>query len=237
MEVKFGKIRPNNNIFINSSLSKADDNFFTANQNPEQQSSQNASIPGSRLNDFDSNILENNAYQEISDDMFKLEHKIGMLETTLSKLSNEIDALQSLGYDIQISDLIERKQKVERELVELNKKYSELGIGAKLSGQITSAVNFSSRKKVSTFSKFKKFVSKKIFARISKKFNYSQSMKEALGNLSNINTSVDELINLQVPYGETITRYEKLTAYLNKANVIHSQITRNVNSLNKKKVQ
>jgi len=59
-------------------------------------------------------------------------------------------------------------------------------------------------------------------------------MKEALEKLSNINLSVDELIKMQVPYGETIDRYEKLTAYLNKANVIHSQISRNVNDMTKR---
>ena len=236
MEVKFGKIRPNNNIFINSSASNPEDNFFATNQNTQPQLPQNTSTPGSRLNDFDSDILENNAYQGISDETFKLEHKIGLLENTLTKLQNEIEALESLGYDIQISDLKERKRKVEQELIALNKKYAELGIGARLSGHIASAANFSSKKKTSSFSVIKNFIAKKIFAKISKTFDRNQLMKEALGNLSNINTSVDELINLKVPYGETINRYEKLTAYLNKANVIHSQISRNMNSITKKKV-
>ncbi len=62
-------------------------------------------------------------------------------------------------------------------------------------------------------------------------------MKEALENLSSINTSVDELVNLQIPYGKKIERYEKLTAYLNKANVIHAQITKNMNEIAKKKVK
>lgn len=237
MEVKFGKVRPNNNIFINSSANRSDDNFFVSNQHDfDQSKKQNNLSSGSRLNDFDSNILENNAYQEMPDEMFKIEHKMALLEATLAKQNNEIEVLESLGAEIQISDLKERKRKVERELVELNKEYSSFGLSSKISGSIASAMNLNSGKNVGNFSKLKNFVSKKILAKISKKFDRNQLMREALGNLENINTSVDELIKLQVPYGETITRYEKLTAYLNKANVIHSQISRNMDSITKKSV-
>lgn len=237
MEVKFGKIVPNglvnSNIFIEASAGK-DDNFF-ASENGSNLNQKNADTPSSgvRINDFDSNILENNAYQTIADDMFKIEHKIGILEEVLSKLDNEIEALNSLGEVIQISELIERKKKVELELAEMNKKYSELGLSAKISGQIASVASFTSKNK-NSLEKFKKLISKNVLAKISKKFNYSQNMKDALDKLSNINLSVDELINMQVPYGETSKRYEKLTAYLNKANVIHSQISRNINSSLKK---
>lgn len=58
-------------------------------------------------------------------------------------------------------------------------------------------------------------------------------MKDSLEKLSSINSSVDELVTMQVPYGEMEKRYEKLTAYLNKANSIHSEISNNLNSINK----
>ena len=56
-------------------------------------------------------------------------------------------------------------------------------------------------------------------------------MKEALEKLSDINANVDELITMQVPYGETINRYEKLTAYLGKANMLHSRISKNLKEM------
>ncbi|MFA7659364.1 MAG: hypothetical protein WCY19_08010 [Candidatus Gastranaerophilaceae bacterium] len=234
MDVKFGKIRPNNeNIFAAALNNPSDANFFASNYKKEvEPKKEETPASGSRINDYDSNILENNAYQEISDEMFKIEHKIGILEELLSKISSEVDALESLGYEIQISDLKDRKQKIEQELAELNKKYSELGLSAKISGQIASAINFTSGKKLNPLSKIKKNFAKKVLTKISKKFCHSQALKEALENLSNINLSVDELIKMQVPYGETISRYEKLTAYLNKANVIHSQISKNLNAIN-----
>lgn len=235
MDVKFGKIKPSNNFFLESSTQNSDENFFvTKSQQKPEQPPIRTNETLSRINDYDSNILENNAYLVLSDEVLKYEHKINLLEITLLKINNEIDALNSLGYSNQIAELEERKRKIENELKELNKKYQELDLGTRLSGQITSAIDFTSNKKFSSIQNLKKFVSKNILSKISKKFDYSQSMKEALEKLSNINLSVDELIKMQVPYGETLERYEKLTAYLNKANVIHSQISKNINSTKKK---
>lgn len=235
MDVKFGKVKPNNNIFLNSSTTNSGENFFISNYHPKQDTNEQKQPSSQRINDYDSNILENNAYQLLSDEMFKIEHKINTLENILSKICSEQEALQTLGAYMQVQELEERKQKIKQELVELNKKYSELGLSAKISGQIASAVSLSSNKKINIFSKTKKFLSKKILSKISKKFDHNQTIKEALENLSNINLGVDELIKMQIPYGETKKRYEKLTAYLNKANTIHSQISKNIDAIAKKK--
>lgn len=236
MDVKFGRLRPNNNIFSASSANSSDENFFISNSsNPQINDDQQKPISFTpRINDYDSNILEDNAYQLIPDEVFKVEYKINVLESILSKISNEIEALLSVGALGQVAELEERRQKINRELGELNKKYSELGLSSRISGQIASAVNLTSNKK-NIFSKIGNFISKKILAKISKKFGYNQAIKEALDNLYNINCGVDELIKMQIPYGETDERYEKLTAYLNKANTIHSQISQNMDALTKKK--
>lgn len=233
MDVKFGKIRPNYNAAVNPSQNHADGNFFVENSLQEVPEQKEQTL-GLRINDYDSSILENNAYQLLSDDMFKLEHKMNLLESTLKRINSEITALQSLGAAIQISELIERKEKIEQELAELNKNYSELGISTMISGQIASAVNFTAKKRRNLLSKTRTFISKNILARISPKISLSQAMKDALENLCNINLGVDELIKMQIPYGETNKRYEKLTAYLNKANTIHSKIARNMDAIAKK---
>lgn len=238
MEIKFGKVKTSNNMFAAASINSMEGNFFASNSDSkrekENQKKQSNPTPSHRINDYDSNILQNCAYQGISDELFKMEHKIGLLEQLLSKINTEIETLESLGYDIQVYNLKERKQKIEQELIELNQKYSELGLSAKLSGHIATAVNISN-KKMSVFLKIRKFFSKEVLSRISKKFNYKQLINEALGSLSNINDNIDELIKIQTPYGENITRYEKLTAYLNKANTLHMQINKNVNEMAKKK--
>lgn len=222
MDVKFGKVKPNN-FFLQSLDTISDENYAAELENGIQ--TQEASQSG-HLNDYDSTILENNAYQSIPDEMFKLEHKISMLEESLSKLNNEIETLESLGYNVQVYNLKNRRQNLEQELEELNKKYSELGFSAKISSKIASAVHSTSNNKHNIFSNAGTFIAKNILSKLSKKFDYSQSIGDALSNLSNINSSVNELIQMQTPYGENINRYEKLTAYLNKANSIHAQINK-----------
>lgn len=227
MDIKIDKIQQDKNFFSEPLRVPSEGNFFAS--QPENFASENKNHSASnRLNDFDSNILENNAYQDISDEMLKIEHKIGLLENSLAKITGEIEVLQSLGKSTQIPELISRKSALEKEIADLNEKYSELGLSAKISGQIASVVNFTSNKKINSFTKAKDFMAKKVLAKISKKFNYSQKMQEALEKLSNINANVDELITMQTPYGEKIGRYEMLTAYLNRANTIHAQISQNL---------
>lgn len=233
MDVKFGKVKSFNNIFLSVPECETVTNFFMPDSHSKNHKEQQNQTFSPRINDLDSNILEKNAYQEMPDELFKFEHKINMLEQLILKLNTEIETLESLGYDVQIYNLKDRQQKAENELAELNKKYCELGLSARISGQIASAVN-SSKKRNGIFSKIKKIFAKKILAKISEQFDYKQTISEALDSLFNINSSVNELININAPYGENITRYEKLTAYLNKANILHSQINKNINKITKK---
>ena len=225
MDIETDKYKKDN-FFASPLAIRSDDNFFASSSNIVVKEKKHTI--SNRINDFDSNILENNAYQDIPDEMLKIEHKISILEKALIKISGEANALSGFGEISQIKENEERKKMVEKELAELKKKYSELGLSAKISGQITSVVSFTSNKKNSIFSRTKDFIVNKILAKISKKISSNLEMKATLEKLSSINSNVDELINMQVPYGETIGRYERLTNYLNKANVIHSQISKNL---------
>jgi hypothetical protein len=49
---------------------------------------------------------------------------------------------------------------------------------------------------------------------------------ESLTKLENINKSVDELMSMNIPYGENINKYEQLSRYIIKANSIQSDISR-----------
>lgn len=232
MSMEFGKLKFNN-ILLTSLSNRSDTNFFESNSQQKKQEEKPQPASGSRLNDYDSNILENNAYMAISDEMLKLEHRIEILEKMLAKLNTEIDVLQSFGYMVQITDLKHRREKIQDELEQLNEAYDNLGLSAKISNQIASAMNFTSSKKSTFFNKFKAFIAINILSRISKKFNYSQIMKDLLSKLTNINSSVDELVTMKVPYGEKAYRYEKLTAYLNKANTIHARISKDMKDIMK----
>ena len=75
------------------------------------------------------------------------------------------------------------------------------------------------------------FFSRKVLAKVSKKFNSIVFLGDSLEKLSAINKSVDALIEMKVPYGEKNDNYEKLTEYLYQANQLHSQISRTLGEI------
>ena len=70
-------------------------------------------------------------------------------------------------------------------------------------------------------------------AKVSKKFNSIVFLGDSLEKLTEINKTVDELIEMNVPYGEKKENYEKLTQYLAQANQIHAQISKTMNGIKK----
>ncbi len=62
------------------------------------------------------------------------------------------------------------------------------------------------------------------FARKLKMLLHFFQIKDTLNRLNKINSSVDELVNLKVPFGEQQKRYEILSNRLIRANYLHSQI-------------
>jgi hypothetical protein len=71
-------------------------------------------------------------------------------------------------------------------------------------------------------------LSNKVLPKISKNFSSGKEIKTALTRLETLNKNVDELVTMQTPYGEADERYDRLTNYLNRANVIHFQISKTV---------
>ena len=76
--------------------------------------------------------------------------------------------------------------------------------------------------------KIQDFISRQILARLSKKIHSIITLSDYLEKLSDINRSVNELMYMNVPYGEKVQNYERLTEYLNQASVIHSRISRSL---------
>ena len=94
-----------------------------------------------------------------------------------------------------------------------------------------SAKTMKPRKKISPLKIIARFVTRHIFSKISKKFKSIADLGDSLDTLESINDNVDELIAMKVPYGETKANYEKLTNYLYRANRIHSQISKKMQTL------
>ena len=84
------------------------------------------------------------------------------------------------------------------------------------------------KKRMPIIYRIQAFISRQILARLSKKINSVVTLSDSLEQLSQISRSVDELVDMNVPYGEKVENYEKLTEYLNQANIIHSKISKSL---------
>lgn len=181
-----------------------------------------------RLNAMDSTLLENEAYNDIEDENFKAEYRISNLEKRIKILDSDIKNAQNIN-DLQKVDVLTmRKHALQKELHELQEKYGSADITTKLSEDISNILSAKPTAITQVFSKFRDFISHNILSKISKNFNHNQDVKMALAKLKTLNKNVDELINMQTPYGEADEWYDKLSDYLNTANVINFQISKTV---------
>ncbi|MCD8377266.1 MAG: hypothetical protein LUB59_00595 [Candidatus Gastranaerophilales bacterium] len=184
----------------------------------------------SRLNALDSTLLEAEAYQNIEDEAFKTEYKINRIEEELKSLDKEIENAKSIN-DFQKADiLVMRKHSLQNELKSLYESYGHSDVATKLSGELTSILKSKPTVISGIIDSFMEFISEKFLPKVSKNFNSGKNIKDALTKLETLNKNVDELVTMQTPYGEADERYDRLTNYLNRANVIHFQISKTIGS-------
>ncbi len=192
------------------------------NQNP-------AALPfmsSHKLNDYDSNLLNNNPAAELGDEFIKLEYKIAEKTEMLDALNSKIKGAELLGKLLDVMELKIQAKTLEKEIADLKEQYSKRNFAEKLAGS-----KIKQKPKESVIDRMQKFISKKIITKVSKKFKSIMDLSDSLDTLRSINQNVDELIAMKVPYGETTASYEKLTAYLYRANKIHSQITKSMGAI------
>ncbi len=183
---------------------------------------------GTRLNGYDVNML-NEIAEPVDDDVVKLGVEITKVEDAIEELRSKITATERLGKLPDVIKLKIKEKELERELSELKVSYSQKKSLSK------PALNSKLKKRTNMpiIRAIQRFISRKILAKLSKKFNSIMMLSDSLEMLSGINRSVDELIDMKVPYGEHLENYQKLTTYLYKANRIHSQILKSMGGNNR----
>lgn len=188
---------------------------FSAQQFLKQESSKH-------LNDYDSAILNREAYKDMKDDLLKLEYKISQTEDNINEIETQIKtALETNDY-VLVKTLTERRIQLNNSLKELTEIYNGASLSAKISEGITSKLkNGFNHLKTSIES-----VTTTIMSKMPGKVSSLLEVKDALEKLENINKSVDELMTLQIPYGESADKYRQLSNYIAKANDISNQISR-----------
>lgn len=179
-----------------------------------------------RLNDYDLNILNDNSFKDLDDKTLKLECLIAEKEEALEILNNKIKGAEVIGKLLDVMELKIQAKQIENELVQLKNEYAKRNITERLTPKLSKT-----KRKLSPLKLFARFVTRKIFARVSKKFRSIADLGDSLDTLVSINDNVDELIAMKVPYGETKANYEKLTNYLYRANRIHSDISKKMSRL------
>jgi len=184
-----------------------DDNFFKGNIK--------------RLNDYDLNILNDKSFPEVDDESLRLEILINEKEEALANINSKIKGRELIGKLLDVMELKIQAKELENEIAELKEEFARNNFKLRLKPQ-----KKKEKKKLPLIIRFQRFVSRKLFAKISKKFKSIADLGDSLDTLASINENVDELIAMKVPYGETKANYEKLTNYLYRANRIHSEIAR-----------
>ena len=217
-----GDIFVNNNDNPFQKAVEDDNNFFLQPENIAMK--QKTSEPTRRLNDLDSNILREDAYKEVTDEVFKLEYKISKLEDDLKELDNQIQAAKDIHDFSLVENLYERKKQLKDDLAGLIEIYNDTSLSAKISGGFTNKIKEKVGGVRNIFAKF----GDTLVSHLPKKFSSSLEIKKSLSKLENISKNVDELMTLTTPYGEAMDKYEQLSKYIIKANAIQAQIAKSL---------
>lgn len=177
-----------------------------------------------RLNGYDSTILNSSKFDETEEQELSIDYRIKEKEQAIKDLEAKIKLADNYGTQNESLGLKAKKQRYLEELSSLQKQrlYGGRVLGEdKISAEIM-------KEKMPIIYKVQSFISRNILAKISKKVNSVVTLSDSLEQLSEISKSVDELMDMNIPYGEKVQNYDKLTQYLNKANVIHSKISKSL---------
>ena len=200
-------------------------NWFLKPENASELS--NFSSSRHRLNYLDSNILEGTSDTENETEPLKVEYKIQDKEKTLKTINQKIQMYDKVGNQQELFNQRVKKQRVEKELKDLYKEYNEKDIPKKTKDIITGSI-IPVQRRMPIINAIKKFIKRYILAKISRKFKALVVLGDSLDSLAVINKNVDELLNMQTPYGEDKQNYQKLTEYLYRAHKIRSQINKSI---------
>mgnify|MGYP002853898295 CR=1 FL=1 len=177
--------------------------------------------PAKRLNDYDFNILKENAYKDIDDEALKLEYKINKIEGNINIIEKQIQAAKDIRDFNLAEELFEQKRQMSEELIMLKNEYKSISLSAKVSSApLFANINILKQKIISFYELF--------ISKLPGQMASFSEIKNSLKKLENINKNVDELISMKIPYGEAAEKYEQLTKYITKANFIQSEISKHV---------
>ena len=201
---------------------KDESNFFINSLTPLKADILNHEEPLRHINDYDSNILKEDAYNDVSDEVLKLEYKISKVEEELNNIDERISSAMEIKDYILADNLQNRKIQLENDLKDLIKIYKEASISARISGGISSKF----KQKFDGIKNSANNILNTFLSKMPGKLSKIIEIKNSLSKLESINKNVDALMSRKYPYGEAEARYNQLSKYIAKANSIHAEISR-----------
>ncbi len=178
-----------------------------------------------RLNGYDSTILNNSKFDQAEEQELSIDYRIKEKEQSIKDLDEKIKLADNYGTQNEALGLKAKRQRYMQELSSLEK---QRAYGGRVLGDKEKTLQSTLKEKMPVMYKVQSFVSRNILAKISKKVNSVVTLSDSLEQLSKISRSVDELMDMNIPYGEKVQNYDKLTQYLSKANAIHSKISKSL---------
>ena len=179
-----------------------------------------------RLNDYDFNLLREDAYKDVSDDLFKLEYKISKTEEELKNVDVQIQLAMDINDENMLEELYKRKDSLKEDYEALLAIYNDKSVSAKLTDSLVNILGENVKTNLNNIKSNFTFLTDSIIEKLPKSLSTIFELKKTLQKLESINKSVDELMSMNIPYGENINKYEQLSKYIIKANSIQSEITR-----------
>lgn len=207
-----------------SAVNPFSNNFETSSQPAKEIKTQPATNPIKRINGYDSAILNKTNIEESEGEDLSIDYRIREKESVVKDLDAKIKVADNYGTQNEALSLKAKRQRVLQELDTLRKRQM---YGGRVLGE-KQAFHQSFKEKMPLIYKIQEFISRQILSRVSKKVKSVVTLSDSLEQLSEISRSVDELIDMNVPYGEKVQNYEKLTEYLSQANMIHSKISKSL---------
>lgn len=179
-----------------------------------------------RLNSLDSTMLEETAYNVLDDTELKLEKRIENIENNLKSVNEKIIVAETIKDSAALDELNLQKKILQRNLESVQIEYQSKNIDTKLTSVIVKVLEFPQKFKQEMQKQFRSLFRRSKLIRKFTPLVRSMMVRDTLGKLDKINKSVDELVKMQVPFGEQEARYETLVNHLSRAGALHSQILR-----------
>ena len=225
------EINKNHNSLNFNKVNNFDDSNFFLQENTKSYQKNNKNITEStrHLNDYDFNLLKEDAYKDVTDDVFKLEYKISKIEAELKSLDTQLQTAHDINDLTLTRDLLQRKQTLEEDYEALLGLYNDKSISTKIIEGITNLFGANTKLNILKYRKYLIEKTEEFMSILPGPFSSFIELKKSLNKLENISKSVDELMTMNYPYGENFNKYEQLSKYIIKANSIQNEINTYIN--------